>query len=191
MILKAARQRGRQAGGGPRVADLLTGPAANRRVHRQRAEVDAIAVGSGTILADDPLLTARGAYRGRPLTRVIFDGGCGRRRPPGCSRRSRAGPVIIVRTEVSCADKRPDRRRRGLSAAGARVLALQADDIADALRALRGQRCDDLVLEGGATLHRAALDAGVVDAVHLYIAPALLGPGGVDWIGGGRRRGML
>ena len=51
----------------------LTGPAADRYFHRQRAEIDAIAVGSGTVLADDPQLTARGAYRFRPLTRVIFD----------------------------------------------------------------------------------------------------------------------
>ncbi len=51
----------------------LTGAVADRYLHRQRAEVDAIAVGSGTVLIDDPLLTARGAYRYRPLTRVIFD----------------------------------------------------------------------------------------------------------------------
>ena len=46
---------------------------ADRRIHRDRAEVDAIAIGSGTLLADDPLLTARIAYRRRPLVRVIFD----------------------------------------------------------------------------------------------------------------------
>ena len=51
----------------------LTSEVANRHAHRVRAEVDAIGVGVGTILADDPLLTARGAYRVRPLVRVIFD----------------------------------------------------------------------------------------------------------------------
>ena len=56
------------AGRGERTA--LTGAAANRRVHLERAEVDAIAVGAGTIAADDPLLTARGAYRSLPFTRV-------------------------------------------------------------------------------------------------------------------------
>ena len=59
--------------GAPGVRTRLTGPAANRRVHRQRAEVDALGVGSETILTDDPALTPRGAFRGRPLTRVIFD----------------------------------------------------------------------------------------------------------------------
>jgi riboflavin biosynthesis pyrimidine reductase len=43
-----------------------------------------------------------------------------------------------------------------------------------------------MVMEGGAALHRAALEAGLVDEVNLYIAPPLLGPGAVDWIGGGR-----
>ena len=56
-----------------RARTQLTGAAANRLIHRERAEVDAIGVGSGTVLADDPLLTARGAYRTRPLTRVVFD----------------------------------------------------------------------------------------------------------------------
>ncbi len=51
----------------------LTGDVANRRIHRDRAEVDAIAIGSGTLLNDDPLLTARIAYRRRPFVRVIFD----------------------------------------------------------------------------------------------------------------------
>src|SRR5207244_4652286 len=51
----------------------LTSPAADRHAHAVRAEIDAIGVGSGTILADDPLLTARGVYRPRPLTRVVFD----------------------------------------------------------------------------------------------------------------------
>ena len=59
------------AAAGARTA--LTGAAANRAIHRERAEVDAIAVGSETVLVDDPLLTARGAYRYRPLTRVVFD----------------------------------------------------------------------------------------------------------------------
>ena len=51
----------------------LTSDAANRHAQRIRAEIDAIGVGVGTILVDDPLLTARGAYRELPLIRVIFD----------------------------------------------------------------------------------------------------------------------
>src|SRR5688572_10040189 len=57
----------------PGARTALTGTAANRVIHRDRAEVDAIAIGSGTLLADDPELTPRGAYRSRPLTRIVFD----------------------------------------------------------------------------------------------------------------------
>ena len=170
------------AGAGVRTA--LTGSAANRRVHRQRAEVDAIAIGSGTLLVDDPLLTARGAYRARPLTRVVFDRRL--RTPPTARLLSTLdlGPVIIVTSERARCDA--PARARALSDAGARILDLDADDLPIALSALYDAGITSLVLEGGATLHRAALDAGVVDAVHLYITPAPIGPMGVNWIGEGR-----
>ena len=108
-------------GARPGVRSLLTGPAANRRVQRQRAEVDAIGIGSGTLLTDDPLLTARGAYRARPLTRVVFDRRL--RTPPSARLLSTlgAGPVIIVTTDRACA-LAPD-RAEGLEAAGALILA--------------------------------------------------------------------
>ena len=73
VILKAAVSLDGRLAAAAGVRTRLTGPAANRRVHRQRAEVDGIGVGSGTVLTDDPLLTPRGAYRARPLTRVVFD----------------------------------------------------------------------------------------------------------------------
>ena len=159
----------------------LTGAAADRRVQRQRAEVDAIAVGSGTILIDDPQLTARGVYRERPLTRVIFDRRL--RTPPSARVLSTldAGPVIIVGTAQSAGRAAAD-----LTAAGARVLALPDGDLAAALGVLLEAGITSLVLEGGGTLHRAALDARVVDAVHVYITPRTLGPAAVAWIGEGR-----
>jgi diaminohydroxyphosphoribosylaminopyrimidine deaminase/5-amino-6-(5-phosphoribosylamino)uracil reductase len=186
VILKAAVSADGKLAAAPGVRTYLTGPAANRRVHRQRAEVDAIGVGSGTILADDPLLTPRGAYRGRPLTRVIFDRRL--RTPPEARIFStlNAGPVIVVSTKVASADKRSV--AAALSAAGAQVIELDPTEcgIASALLVLKTYGVSSIVLEGGAALHRAALDADVADAVHLYIAPAQLGPGAVDWIGGGR-----
>ena len=167
----------------PGARTRLTGPAADRRVHRQRAEVDAIAVGSGTILADDPLLTARGAYRDRSLARVIFDRRL--RTPPTARVLSTldAGPVIIV-SSVRAAES--GGAAAALTAAGARILALPGNDLDTALRALMDGGIASLVLEGGGDLHRAALDARVVDAVHVYITPRMLGPAGVAWIGEGR-----
>jgi diaminohydroxyphosphoribosylaminopyrimidine deaminase/5-amino-6-(5-phosphoribosylamino)uracil reductase len=169
--------------GAPGIRTRLTGPAADRRVHRQRAEVDAIAVGSGTILIDDPLLTARGAFRERPLIRVIFDRRL--RTPPSARVLSTldAGPVIIVGGARGDAS---GRAAADLTAAGARILALPDGDFDTALRALMKEGIASLVLEGGGTLHRAALDANVVDAVHVYITPRTLGPAGVEWIGEGR-----
>jgi len=183
VILKAALSADGKLSAAPGVRTYLTGPSANRRIHRQRAEVDAIAVGSGTIRADDPLLTARGAYRNRPLARIVFDRRL--RTPPGARLLSTlgAGPVIIISTDVECADKGTE--VKALTAAGARVLAAPGPRLADALPALLESGVTTMVLEGGAALHRAALDEGLVDAVNLYIAPALLGAGAVDWIGGG------
>lgn len=169
--------------GAPGAPTRLTGPEANRRVHRQRAEVDAVGVGSETILVDDPLLTPRGAYRERPLTRVIFDR---RLRTPASARvlsTLDAGPVIIM-TSPHAAASAPGGRE--LAAAGARILAVPGPDIGAALRALIDAGVTSLVLEGGGTLHRAALDAGIVDAVHVYITPGRLGRAGVEWIGEGR-----
>jgi diaminohydroxyphosphoribosylaminopyrimidine deaminase / 5-amino-6-(5-phosphoribosylamino)uracil reductase len=184
VIVKVALSLDGRIAGAPGVRTTLTGAAANRRVHRQRAEVDAVAVGSGTILADDPLLTARGAFRPRPLTRVIFDRRL--RTPPSARVLSTldAGPVIIVTSERTAEAERD--RVAALSARGARVLAVGAGDLGAACRALMETGVTSLVLEGGAALHRAALQADIVDAVHVYIAPRRLGDRGVRWLEDGR-----
>src|SRR6185369_15436468 len=95
VILKAATSLdGRIARKGERTA--LTSAPALRHAHGVRAQVDAIAVGSETVLVDDPLLTAREVYRERPLTRVVFDRRL--RIPPTARLMSTlaSGPVIIV-----------------------------------------------------------------------------------------------
>ena len=96
VVLKAATSLDGRIAEAPGRRTPLTSAAANRHAHRVRAEVDAIGVGVGTVLSDDPALTARGAYRERPLTRVIFDRRL--RTPPQARVLSTrdAGPVIIV-----------------------------------------------------------------------------------------------
>jgi diaminohydroxyphosphoribosylaminopyrimidine deaminase / 5-amino-6-(5-phosphoribosylamino)uracil reductase len=165
------------------VRTTLTGAAANRVIQRQRAEVDAIAVGSGTVLADDPMLTARRVYRARPLVRVVFDRRL--RTPPAARVLSTldSGPVIIMSTERACAEA--PQAAEQLSAAGARVIALPADDIGCAVAALKDCGVTSVVLEGGAALHAAALHAGIVDIVHAYITPQVLGPSGQKWVNPG------
>jgi diaminohydroxyphosphoribosylaminopyrimidine deaminase/5-amino-6-(5-phosphoribosylamino)uracil reductase len=158
----------------------ITSAAANRWIHRERAAVDAIAVGSGTVLADDPLLTARGAWRERPLTRVVFDRRL--RTPPSARVLSTcaAGPVIIMTTAASmsgCAE-----RVRALESAGAEVQPMPDDDLTGALGLLAGRGITSLLLEGGPRLQRAFASAGCVDALQLFIAPVVAGASGVDWL---------
>jgi diaminohydroxyphosphoribosylaminopyrimidine deaminase/5-amino-6-(5-phosphoribosylamino)uracil reductase len=162
----------------------LTGDAGHRIVQRQRAEVDALAVGSSTILGDDPLLTPRGAWRGRPLARVIFDRRL--RTPPGARVVStvEAGPIIVM-TNEPCAAAHPE-RVQALERAGVRV-AVAAGGIGPSFSwLLQEAGITSIVVEGGSTLHRALFEAGLVDAVHAYIAPVRLGPGAATWIHPGR-----
>jgi diaminohydroxyphosphoribosylaminopyrimidine deaminase/5-amino-6-(5-phosphoribosylamino)uracil reductase len=184
VTMKVALSRdGRVArNGGARVQ--LTGPAANRLIHRDRAEVDAIGVGSGTVLADDPRLTARGAYRTRPLVRVVFDRSL---RMPASSRLLWTlgdGPIIVMAVERQDAGQR--RRAEALVAAGAQVELLD-DESADgflrrALQALTAAGVGSLILEGGPTLHRSAWAAGLVDRVQMFRTPHVLGTQGIPWM---------
>jgi diaminohydroxyphosphoribosylaminopyrimidine deaminase/5-amino-6-(5-phosphoribosylamino)uracil reductase len=161
----------------------LTGAGAARRTHRDRAEVDALAVGSGTVLVDDPLLTARGAYRARPLIRVVFDR---RLRTPPTARlfsTLEQGPVIIV-TSAASAHHAAD-RRQALANRGATIDVVSEQDhrfLEAAMTDLGERGIGSMIVEGGPALHRALWDAGVVDRVQLYVAPRVVGPGGIPWI---------
>jgi diaminohydroxyphosphoribosylaminopyrimidine deaminase/5-amino-6-(5-phosphoribosylamino)uracil reductase len=155
VIMKAATSLDGRIAAAPGARTRLTSEAALRHAQYMRAQVDAIGVGSQTVLVDDPELTAREVFRDRPLTRVIFDR---RGRVPPQARvfaTEAAGPVILVRV-----------------------------GFAEALRDLAARGVQSLLLEGGAGLHAAAWDAGLVDYVQLYVAPATLGAGGVPWLEG-------
>ncbi len=181
VTLKVALSLDGRVAAAPGRATRLTGPAADRLIHWERAEVDAIAVGSGTVLADDPQLTARGAYRHRPLTRVVFDR---RLRTPTSARllsTLAAGPVIIV-TTASGAEAQAA-RARDLEAAGAELLTAD-EGLSFALAALARRGVQSLVVEGGPALHAAVWRAGLVDRVRLWITPLVLGADGVPWLSG-------
>jgi diaminohydroxyphosphoribosylaminopyrimidine deaminase/5-amino-6-(5-phosphoribosylamino)uracil reductase len=158
----------------------LTSREANRHAQRYRAEVDAIAVGSETVLVDDPVLTVREVYRRRPLARVLFDS---RLRTPPAARIFRtldAGPVIVIATTASV-EAQPE-RVRALEDVGARVLTTADRDISAALVTLyREAGICSVLLEGGAAIHAAAWNAGVVDRVRMYVTPDVLGPTRVPW----------
>ena len=159
----------------------LTSAPANRRTQRLRAAVDAVAVGSGTILADDPLLTVRDLYRARPLTRLIFDR---RLRTPTAARvfsTLDTGPVIIM-TTAEAVEHQPD-TVRALTRSGATVVGGSGDLLED-LRRLVSFDISAVLLEGGAVLHAAAWRAGVIDTIHLVSVPRVLGADGVKMFDG-------
>lgn len=182
VTLKVAESLDGYVAAAPGARTALTGSAANRAIHRERAEVDALAVGSGTILVDDPLLTPRGAYRYRPLIRVVFDR---RLRTPSTARllsTLAAGPVIIVTTPLAA--QREQARAEALAGAGARVE--QIDGALDggaflreALARLATLACTSLVVEGGPRLHHAFWTSGLVDRLELFLTPKVLGQHGV------------
>jgi diaminohydroxyphosphoribosylaminopyrimidine deaminase/5-amino-6-(5-phosphoribosylamino)uracil reductase len=174
VILKAATSADGFIAATPGRPTQLTSTPANRHAHRLRATIDAIAVGVGTVIADDPELTARSAYRGRPLLRVIFDRSL--RTPPSARLLStrHAGPVIIVTTEAGANSG----RRAALEAQGAEIVVTDGT-IRQALARLGERQIASVVLEGGAEIHSAAWDEDVVDFVSVYITPHLL-KGGVS-----------
>ena len=165
----------------------LTSAAANRHAQRIRAEIDALAVGVGTVLVDDPLLTARGAYRERPLTRVVFDRTL--RTPPGAQLLSTraAGPVIIVTTAEGAARTA---ERRDLEGQGAELVVTDGS-VAAGVGALAARGITSVLIEGGSALHAAAWDEGIVDLVRLYVTPRVLGARGVRLLPGRRVFGAL
>lgn len=153
----------------------LTGPIADRFFHRQRAEVDAIAVGADTVVVDDPQLTARLVYRERPLVRVVCDW---RMRVPVTARvfsTLSRGPVIMVVSRLE-AERRPE-AVAALRAAGADVEVLETRDLPELLRRLAARAVLSLLVEGGPTLQTAFVDAGLVDRVQQVRTPLRLGSG--------------
>jgi diaminohydroxyphosphoribosylaminopyrimidine deaminase/5-amino-6-(5-phosphoribosylamino)uracil reductase len=166
----------------------LTGPEARRVAHELRAAHDAVLVGSGTVLADDPRLTVRlpAAARGLAVpVRVVLDGRL--RTPPDAHVVGRGAPTLIFTARGA-----PAGRARALRAAGAEVVELAASrgrlPIASVLRALAERDIQSVLVEGGAAVHGAFVQAGLVDGVALFIAPRLLG-GGVP-IAAGLGRGL-
>jgi diaminohydroxyphosphoribosylaminopyrimidine deaminase/5-amino-6-(5-phosphoribosylamino)uracil reductase len=173
---------------GRRAPVWITGPEARAAAHQLRAARDAVLVGSGTVLADDPRLTVRlgGRRPVAPPLRVVLDGRL--RTPVRAQVVSRAAPTLIFTRRGA-----PAARVRALRAAGAEVVELAAArgrlPVAGVLRALAERDIQSVLVEGGAAIHGAFIRAGLVDEVVLYVAPRLLG-GGVP-IAGGPGLGLL
>ena len=167
----------------------ISGDASRELVHRWRAEVDAIAVGIGTALADDPLLTARGVEVTRQPTRVVFDSRA--RLPVGSNliRTATEAPVLVI----AGADA-PASDVDHLTNAGAEVVICGGEGperIAPALAELGRRNLTSLLLEGGPRLAGAFTDAAQIDELRLFVAPLLLGGADAHPLLGGEGVGRL
>ncbi len=158
----------------------ITGPEAALWTHRRRSEFAAVLVGSGTLLADDPLLNARsadGGLLGRQPARIVVDARL--RTPPGARLlHSPGGPVRVITSPEAA---RTDRARR-LEEAGAGLLAVAAGphggiDPLAMLRVLAADGFDSILVEGGPHLVAALARADLVDLWHFWLAPRVLGAG--------------
>jgi diaminohydroxyphosphoribosylaminopyrimidine deaminase / 5-amino-6-(5-phosphoribosylamino)uracil reductase len=176
------REAGTPAGG------WITGEAARAHVQQQRHQSDAILVGVGTILADDPLLTDRsGSPRRRPLLRVILDS---RLRLPLESRLVQSvvnGPVkndVLVFCSSVDIEKKSELEARGIRVE--QVPSAASDrrpDIHAVLRRLGQLEITSVMIEGGARVNETALASGVVDKLFLYYAPKIFGEGSIPFAG--------
>jgi diaminohydroxyphosphoribosylaminopyrimidine deaminase/5-amino-6-(5-phosphoribosylamino)uracil reductase len=141
--------------------------------HRWRAEADAVCVGIGTALADDPRLTAREVGTLRQPTRVVFDGQA--RLPTDSRLVQSAGQAPLV---VIASSQAPEPRVSALREAGADVVQCEGeppDRVTAGLTELGLRDMTSVLLEGGPTLAGAFLDAGEIDELRLFVAPIVVG----------------
>lgn len=169
----------------PGVQTQLTGPAAITAMHRLRSGYDAVLIGIGTALTDDPLLTVREAPVRKPPVRVIADTNA---RLPLTSQLVQT--VSEAPVWVLCAEDAPQDRVVALSAAGVRVLRVPRDrdhiDLEQGIRTLGEEGVQAIFAEGGAELAGALLRLDLVQRLYIFLAPLFLGPGAVPAFGLGQ-----
>jgi diaminohydroxyphosphoribosylaminopyrimidine deaminase/5-amino-6-(5-phosphoribosylamino)uracil reductase len=179
---------------GPASSSYITGESARRRVHEMRHASDAILVGVGTVLADDPLLTDRsGLPRRRPLMRVILDS---RLRLPLTSRGVETASDDVI---VFCSFAE-ENKRRALESHGVHVCQVDIEKVGAAsdpaphegrpdlyrvFARLGAEKITSLLVEGGAAVNWACLRSRLVDKLVLFYTPRIFGPvGSVPWLEG-------
>jgi len=176
VTLKLATTLDGRVAAADRTSRWITSAGARADAHAVRAEADAIAVGIGTVLADDPHLTVRtadGALVARQPLRVVLDSGG--RTPVGARVLDGAAPVTVVTTAGGAST---------LGDLGSKVDVAVVDpgrdgrvDLVAALAALLDRGVVHLLVEGGPRVSASFVDADLVDRAVVYVAPALMGSG--------------
>lgn len=180
VLLKLAISADGKAGAAGRRPAPITGEAARDHVHLMRAQSDAIMIGIGTALADDPLLTCRlpGMEKYSPV-RIVLDSTL--RLPPGSrlAQTARQVPVWVIAGLDA-----PQAAEEALQAQDVEVIRGPAEDgrldLLAALKLIAARGATRLMVEGGPTLAAALLAADLVDEAHLFHSRAVIGPGGID-----------
>ena len=152
----------------------ISGESSRERAHAWRAECDAVAVGIGTALADDPLLTARIPGVIRQPRRVVFDSLGRLPLDAQLVRDARRVPLTVVVSRAA-----PRAATDALEAHGVDVIVATGENeparVVSALDQLGAAGVGSILLEGGPRLAGAFLDAGEIDEVRLFLAPLILG----------------
>src|SRR5262249_8921116 len=167
----------------------ITGAAARARAHVLRGRVDAILIGKGTLLADDPLLTARPAGP-RTAARVVLTA-TAEGLPESCRllETIQDAPVLVF-TAGGARERLTRGRERGADVVGPPAGTGGALDIQSVLTELGNRNMTNVLVEGGAETLGRFLDAGEIDEVHAFIAPRLVGgaaaPSPIGGVGGTR-----
>jgi len=183
IILKAAMTLDGRIGTRDGDSKWISNESSRKWVHRLRSAVDGIVVGIGTVLRDDPLLTAR-VKGGRDPLRIVLDS---RLRIPENARVIGDEPsrLIVATTEASSAAARQELERRGV-----RVMVFDSRQGRVNLRsfasAMGAMEITSLLVEGGSEVNGAFLDEGLVDKLILFIAPKLIGDREALSVFGGR-----
>ncbi len=171
---------------GTRTHEWITSPQARWHVQQLRHEQDAILVGVGTVISDNPLLTDRtGLPRRRPLQRIILDSTL---RLPLDSRAVQTAKEDVI---VFCTFAE-NHKRRELERAGVKIFQVRAErgrpEMSEVMRLLGKLEIISLIVEGGSLANWTVLNQGCVDKVFLYYAPKILGgTESVPLAGGGGR----
>jgi len=157
-----------------------------KQVHRLRGRVDVILVGVGTVLADDPMLTARGVRLRRVAVRVVLDTQLRTPLESQLVRSVGSAPTVIMTTTGQAKSQ----KARRLSAAGVEVVGCRSRggliDVRDSLGRLARRDATNILVEGGSKVLSSFFSRRLIDEAYVYVAPAILGGEGAPSVSTGR-----
>lgn len=168
------------------VSRWITGPDARLKVQNLRATHDAVMVGINTVVADDPMLTVRDVP-GRSPARVIIDSKLRLSRGSRLVVSAAETPTCVITTLEASKPLAEALEDSGVAVVRVPATAEGRCDMGSALRELAAREAVSVMCEGGSELAGSLLAAGLVDELHVFVAPLLLGPrgrpGAIDWAG--------